>query len=153
MAKGLKIEITGLKMFEGSEKVVAAAVKESMDIIRMDVVRTSSGLAPVDKGILENDYTERINNTATKSEFIVSYATKNKGFNYAEWTHDKNYNLGKKSKVKRPAKSRFSKATLKVGKGYLHNVAIACKDGWTDFINEEVEKAVAANMKKNGKRK
>lgn len=152
MAKGLKIEITGLRSFEGLDKEVASSVRESMDVIRMDVVRVSSGLAPVDKGHLENSYKETITNTNTKSEFEVSYAAYNKGFNYAEWTHNEDYNLGKKSRLKRPAKSRFTKATFKVGKGYLHEVAIACKDGWTDFINAEIDKAVDKAMKRNSKK-
>lgn len=149
MAKGLKIEIKGIHAFDGSEEHLHSAICDAMDVIRMDLVRTSSGLAPVKEGILENSYTEKTSNTNTKAEFSISYAAFNDGFNYAEWTHNREYKLGEKSAKKRPAKSRFANKSFKVGKNYLFGVADACKDGYGNFITKYVNKELKKHLKKN----
>lgn len=150
MAKGLKVEIKGIHAFEGADKMVHNAVEDAMDVIRMDLVRTSSGLAPLDKGHLENSYTQKTKNVPSKkAEFEVSFSAFNDGFNYAEWTHNADYNLGVKSQAKRPARSRFSNTSFTVGKGYLLKVAEACQEGWQKFIHDSIQKNLDSKLKNN----
>lgn len=151
MAKGLKIEATGLDAWKGSEQVVFDAVKDAMDDIRDDVVATSESLAPHKTGKLEKShYARRYYTNLQKCYFTISYKGVNKGFDYATWTHDANYNLGAGSRAKQPIRSRFAKGTLRVGKGYLTQVQEASQDGWTAFINATIARKLKASLKKHG---
>lgn len=153
MAKGLKIEATGLKAWDNAGQVVFDAVKDAMDDIRDDFVEASESLAPHKTGKLEKShYARRYYKNLDRCYFTVSYKAVNKGFDYATWTHDEDYNLGVGSRAKRPARSRFAKGTLKVGKGYMSQVKEASEENWTKFINDNIARKLKVSLMKNGKK-
>lgn len=154
MAKGLKIEVKGLDMFKDINNVIYEAVKDCMDDIKDDAVRTASGSAPVDTGKLEKSYFVRSKKVPLKRcDFSLTFRAMNKGFNYAIWTHDADYKLGVKSRAKQPPKSRFAKGTLRVGNKYLTNMTEASEDNWRKFMQDNVSRKMRASMKKNSKAK
>lgn len=154
MAKGLKIEVTGLDMFKDINSVIYGAVKDCMDDIKEDAIKTASGSAPVKTGKLEKSYYVRSKNVELKRcDFSLSFKAVNKGFNYAVWTHDATYKLGAKSRAKQPPKSRFAKGTLRVGNKYLTNMTEASQDNWKEFIQNNVSKKMRASIKKNSRTK
>lgn len=153
MAKGLKIEVTGINAWKDAGQVVFDAVKDAMDDIRDDFVETSESLAPHKTGKLEKShYARRYYKNLDKCYFTVSYKAVNKDFDYATWTHDEDYNLGAGSRAKRPARSRFAKGTLRVGKGYMSQVKEASEENWTKFINDNIARKLKVSLMKNGKK-
>lgn len=154
MANGLKIEAKGLEMFKDITEVIYNAVKDAMDDIKEDAVKTASGSAPVKTGKLEKSYFVRSKNVPLKRcDFSLSFKAVNKGFNYSQWTHDADYKLGVKSRAKQVPHSRFAKGTLRVGKGYLKNMQEASKDNWREFIENNVKRKMRASIKSNRNRK
>lgn len=153
MAKGFKITATGLEAFKNAGQVVFDAVKDAMDDIRDDVVATTESLAPHKTGKLEKShYARRYYKNLENCYFTISYKGVNKGFDYAKWTHDENYNLGAGSRRKRPRRSRFAKKPLKVGKGYVSQVIDASEDEWTAFIARNIDRKLKQSLKKNGRK-
>lgn len=151
MAKGLKIEATGLDAWKNAGQVVFDAVKDAMDDIRDDVVNTSESLAPRKTGKLEKShYARRYYKNLDKCYFTISYKANNKGFDYATWTHDARYNLGAGSRAKRPARSRFAKGSLRVGRGYLSQVVDSSEEAWANYIGTNIKRKLRASLKKNG---
>ncbi|MFT8313248.1 MAG: hypothetical protein ABF633_03220 [Clostridium sp.] len=154
MAKGLKIEAVGLEMFKDVNEVIFGAVEDCMSDIKDDAVKVASGSAPVDTGKLEKSYYVRTKKVPLKRcDFSLSFRAMNGNFNYAIWTNDETYNLGARSRMKRPAKGRFMKDTPKVGTGYLTNTVELSREGWAKFIQENVARKMRASIRKNSKRK
>lgn len=153
MANMFRVHATGLEAFKDAGQVVFDAVKEAMDEIRDDVITVTESLAPRKTGKLERShYVRRYYKNLDKCYFTISYKAINKGFNYATWTHDENYNLGAGSRRKRPARSRFAKGTLRVGTGYVSQVIEASQDAWVEHIAETVNKKLNESLDKNGRK-
>lgn len=147
MAKGLKIEATGLDAWKNADQILFDAVKDAMDDIRDDFNMVSESLTPYKTGKLENSrYTRRYYKNKDNVYFTVSYKAINKGFDYATWTHDADYNLGEGSRAKRPARSRFAKGSLRVGKGYMSQVQEASQEAWTEYINHTINRKLKASI-------
>lgn len=154
MAKGLKIEATGLEAWNNAGQVVFDAVKDCMDDIRDDFIMTTESLAPHKTGKLEKShYARRYYKNLEKCYFTISYKAVNKGFDYATWTHDEQYNLGEGSRAKRPARSRFARGALRVGTGYMTQVKEASQEGWTEFINQNIDRKLKASVKRKSRGK
>lgn len=154
MAKGLKIEAKGLEVWLGTEveQTVFDAVKDCMDDIRDDFKAVSFSLVPKKTGNLEeSQYVRRYYKNLEKVYFTISYKGVHAGFDYASWTHDADYNLGEISRSKRPARSRFAKGSLRVGKGYLSQVKEASEGAWDDFIAENIDRKLTVLLKTSRK--
>ncbi|HID0815700.1 TPA: hypothetical protein ACXNW3_001160 [Clostridium botulinum] len=150
MAKGLKIEATGLEAWNDAGQVVFNAVKDAMDDIRDDFKDVSASLTPKKTGRLEkSQYVRRYYKNLEKCYFTVSYKANNPkdGFDYAKWTHDADYSLGDISRSKKPARSRFARGSLRVGKGYMSQVPEASSEGWTEFISKNIERKLNYSLK------
>lgn len=148
MAKGLKIEVTGMDAFNLSDRVVYEAVRDCMDDIKDDVLAVSKSLAPKKTGKLESSARTRKKYVNLEScSFSITFKGNNKGFDYATWTHDKDYKLGVGSMAKQPKKSRFAKGTLRVGKGYMSQVIESSDKEWLRFISQNVDRKLKASIK------
>jgi hypothetical protein len=152
MSKGFKIDIKGLTSFSKMNDVVWEAITDCMDDIQEDALKVSKSIAPKDSGDLEKSISSRKYRKKGKIAWFSLKATaENKGFDYAEWTHDKTYNLGKKSRAKRPQRSRFSNHGFRVGKGYMSQVPDALEGDWTKFMQDTVTLRIRVETRKNKK--
>lgn len=148
MANGIKIEVKGLDSFIGADVIVYEAIKDCMDDIRDDLLILATGLAPVDSGKLEKSVSVRRSyNNKKGCSFTISFKAENKGFDYATWTDEADYNLGKKSAEKPLPKSRFAKGSLQVGKGYASNSVDISREGWDKFIKENIDRKLTASLR------
>lgn len=120
------------------------AVEQGMNDITDDLLRVASLRSPVDEGTLEKSGTSKIAKSGESIKGIVSFSARNKGFNYAKQMNDKTYKLGKKSVIKsgRGIRSKFSKASMKVGTGYLSDSAEKCADGYSKHINDLIGRSI-----------
>ena len=130
-------------LFEIDSKVVNA-VEKGMNEITDDLLRVAQQRSPVDEGTLEQSGTSQVVSSKRMIKGFVSFSARNNGYNYALKMDKGNYKLGKRSQSKssRGVRSKFSKASMRVGSGYLSDSAEKCKDGYIKHINEEVGKAV-----------
>lgn len=143
----IKITPTGFGKFKGMSKSVFEGVKDAMDDIRDDLVDTSESLAPYKTGKLEKSHrTRRTYKQGKDVSFTISYKAMNRGFDYAEWTHDKKYKLGAGSRAKQPKKSRFSKTAFRVGRQYLKKVVTGTAKGRSDFIQHTINRKLKQFM-------
>lgn len=141
------IKARGFDNFKGLSKAVFEGVKDAMDDIRDDMVDTTESLAPHKTGKLEKSHrTRRMYKQGQNVSFTIAYRAMNRGFDYAEWTHDEKYNLGAGSRAKQPKKSRFSKTAFRVGRQYVSKVIKATSKGRNDFIQHTINRKVAQFM-------
>lgn len=155
MSKGISITATGLDAWKNADQVVFDAVKDCMDDIRDDVNMVTESLTPFKTGTLEaGRYTRRYYKNLDKCYFTISYKANNPkdGFDYATWTHDADYNLGEGSRAKRPARSRFAKGLLTVGKGYMSQVQEKSENAWTEYIRTNVMRKLRASVRNKSKK-
>lgn len=132
------------KGFNTLDDAFAKAVEKGMNDITDDLLRIASLRTPVDEGTLEKSGTSKIVKSGQSIKGVVSFSARNRGFNYAKQMNDKTYKLGKKSIVKsgKGVRSKFSKASMKVGTGYLTDSAEKCADGYSKHINDLVGKSI-----------
>lgn len=130
-------------IFEIDDNVVNA-VNKGMNEITDDLLRVAQQRSPVDEGTLEQSGTSQVVSSKRMIKGFVSFSARNKGYNYALKMDKGSYKLGKKSlsKSSRGVRSKFSKASMKVGSGYLSDSAEKCKDGYIKHINEQVGMAI-----------
>ena len=76
------------------ESNVTQAAKTAMYDNVDDLARIAQNIAPIDKGTLRRGMKKKV--TLKRKSIIgeVSFSAKDKGFNYAVWTHEADYNLG-----------------------------------------------------------
>lgn len=131
-------------IFEIDDNVVNA-VNKGMNDITDDLLRVAQQRSPVDEGTLEQSGTSQVVSSKRMVKGFVSFSARNKGYNYAMKMDKGSYKLGKKSlsKSSRGVRSKFSKASMRVGSGYLTDSAEKCKDGYIKHINEQVGLAIA----------
>lgn len=132
MAKmGIKVDVT-----DNTGKIsnqMFKNLKQAVTDVTLDIKRVSSASAPHKSGFLEKN-THDIQAGADFIEGSVSFKAVNKGFDYAEWTHNADYNLGEKSKRKSGGKSRYGSGSVPVGKGYLKNTVENGRAGYREHI-------------------
>lgn len=130
-------------LFEIDDNVVKC-VEQGMNEITDDLLRVAQQRSPVDTGTLEQSGTSQIVSSKRMIKGFVSFSAMNKGYNYALKMDRGKYKLGKRSlsKSSRGVRSKFSKASMNVGSGYLSDSAEKCKDGYIKHINEQVGKGI-----------
>lgn len=138
------IKLEHSRTYKNASKELFKAVEEAMTDIKDDIVDTSSSLAPYKTGKLEKSHTVKKTIIPLKKiSFEIAYNAFNKGFNYAQWTHDEFYHLGEGSKGKRPKKGKFSNKTFSVGKRYLYNATEGVQEKGSKYIEDKMKKRVS----------
>lgn len=110
--------------------------------VTLDLKRVASASAPHDTGYLEKNAQHEIYTSGAYIEGTVGFSAIENGFNYAEWTHDKDYELGEKSAKKKGGKSRFGSGVVPVGKGYLKNALENNRNGYMSHIEDKYKEAL-----------
>lgn len=110
--KGLNSNLRKIKGIVRTESI--KGMKASMK----DLNRVASEAAPLDEGKLEMSGSHSTSVNGSTIIGTVGFSAYNKDFNYAIWTHEENYNLGKRSR-KKSGGSGMSGKSYDVGKGYL----------------------------------
>ena len=126
------------KSFMDLDKNLVKAVGQGIEECTDDLLRVASLRTPVDTGNLEKAGTSKVIKSGKSIKGFVSFSAVNRGFNYAKKLNDSTYNLGSKSirKSSRGVRSKFTKASLKVGTGYLTGTALECQEGYSEHINK-----------------
>lgn len=123
-------------------KAINKAMKDAMTDITLDIKRVASESAPHKSGFLEKNAEHDVFLGENYFEGTVSFSAVERGFNYAQWTHDKKYKLGKKSAKKKGGRSRFGTQAVPVGTGYLTNAIEFNEKGYLDYIAEKYKGAI-----------
>jgi len=118
-------------------KAAGQGVEDAMD----DLIRISSQIAPIDKGVLRKSWDSEVKRTLTKiiGEVAFSAVESSAGggrFNYALWTHEASYNLGPTSSAAAGTDG------YSVGNKYLERPLYGESAKWIGWIAEEVQKAI-----------
>lgn len=123
-------------------KRVKSGMRNAMTDVVLDMKRVASMSAPHNTGFLEKNAQHEIFVGSQGIEGSVSFSAVERGFNYAQWTHDENYELGEKSKRKQGGKSKFGSGRVPVGKGYLENTLNRNKQGYLDHLQQAYNNAL-----------
>ena len=137
---GVKLKITDntAKL----DKAITQGLTDAFTDIVLDIKRVSSESAPHKTGYLENNRFS-ITETSKGIEGYVGFEARSKrGFDYATWTHDKDYTLGEKSKAKRGGRSKYGAGAVPVGKGYLKNTIDNNRAGYTEHLGGRFKYAI-----------
>lgn len=121
---------------------IKKAMKDAVLDVTLDLKRVASMSAPHDTGYLEKNAQHEVYVASQYVEGTVGFSAVENGFNYAQWTHDEEYELGEKSARKRGGKSKFGSGTVPVGQGYLENSLEYNKQGYLDHIKQKYREAV-----------
>lgn len=121
---------------------IKKAMKDAVLDVTLDLKRVASMSAPHDTGYLEKNAQHEVYVASQYVEGTVGFSAVENGFNYAQWTHDEEYELGEKSARKRGGKSKFGSGTVPVGQGYLENALEYNKQGYIDHIKQKYREAV-----------
>lgn len=98
--------------------IVRSKSVEGMKTSMKDLQRVASEAAPLDEGDLEMSGFHDVDVHGSEIKGWVAFEAYNKSFNYAVWTHEERYNLGKRSQGKSGG-AGLSGKHYEVGKGYL----------------------------------
>lgn len=108
------------EQFANYEQLVAKSMVLASKDIADDVVGAAQGAAPHLRGQLEKGITKEMSISTSGIEITVDASAKDKkGFDYAPYIHDSDYNLGTISLSKGGGKSGLSGKTFNVGKGFI----------------------------------
>lgn len=121
---------------------VKRAMTDAMTDVVLDLKRVSSLSAPHKTGFLSKNATHEVYVSSQGIEGSVGYSAIENGFNYAEWTHNEDYELGKKSAKKKGGKSKYGQGRVPVGKGYLENALEQNRAGYLDHLQEAYTNAL-----------
>lgn len=118
-------------------------LEDAMTDVVLDLKRVASGSAPHRTGFLERNAQHDISVSNGKLVGSVGFSAVEHGFNYAQWTHDKKYDLGEKSARKRGGLSGIGHGGIvPVGTGYLENALNMNKRGYLQYLQEKYEEAL-----------
>jgi hypothetical protein len=136
----VKVDFTDKsKLLNGKIK---KAMKDAVLDVTLDLKRVASMSAPHDTGYLEKNAQHEVFVASQYVEGTVGFSAVEHGFDYAQWTHDEEYELGEKSAKKRGGKSKFGSGTVPVGTGYLKNALEMNKQGYIDHIKQKYREAI-----------
>lgn len=121
---------------------IKSAMKNAMTDITLDMKRVASQSAPHDTGFLEKSAQHEVFVASGYIEGQVGFSAVENGFNYAEWTNEKQYKLGAKSAKKSGGKSKFGGATVPVGTGYLTNALQYNRTGYMAHLRQAYHNAL-----------
>lgn len=110
--------------------------KTSFDTVATDLKRVSAGASPKDTGFLEKNH---LNLDYGKDSWVATiyFDAYNGEFDYAHWTHEAHYNLGKGSLAKPGGSSKFT-GHVSVGRKYLERPLESGKDNYVKHITDGV---------------
>lgn len=111
--------------------------KEAFNTVSTDIQRTSADASPRDTGFLEKNHLD-INYGGSTWEATIWFLAFNGAFDYADWTHTADYNLGTGSQGKAGGSSRFA-GHVAVGKGYLSNTVSQGKVAYENHLTQAVQ--------------
>lgn len=123
-------------------KKVKRAMTEAMTDVTLDMKRVASLSAPHDTGFLSKNAQHEVWVSSKGIEGSVSFSANRGSFNYAQWTHDQQYKLGKKSAKKKGGKSKYGSGTVPVGTGYLENTLENNRAGYLDHLGDAYRNAL-----------
>lgn len=133
--------------FVDKSKLLANKVKKDMRgavlDVTLDLKRVASKAAPHDTGYLEKSGQHRVFVASGYVEGSVGFSAMHKGFNYAEWTHDETYKLGKKSAKKKGGKSKYGSGTVPVGTGYLEKALDMNERGYMQYLEDRYRQSLS----------
>lgn len=138
-----RVEITvNDRALKQATKGLKAALKTAVEDCIDDLVYTSSGAAPHDKGILEGSWAKEIQASghADSVSGTVEFSVKEGDFNYALRMHEGEYNLGDGSVQKDGVSSRLSGKYYPVGNKYLTRPLEGNKAAYRVHIDGELKK-------------
>ena len=115
---------------------VKKAMRGAMLDVTLDLKRVASSSAPHLTGYLSKTAQHEVFVASQYVEGTVGFSAVEDGFNYAQWTHDEQYELGEKSAKKKGGKSKFGSGTVPVGTGYLENALEQNKAGYLRHLQE-----------------
>lgn len=146
MTKQYNITIEGLEIFDKLQKNSEKAFRSKFTEVVNDVVAVSASRTPVDSGRLEKGHSSDIYFKDNKAEGTVGFYAKNPdtGDNYAPRMHNDRYNLGEKSKNKKPIKSKFNGKPFTVGPKYLESTV----DDLLPSYKKAIVESIVSSMKK-----
>lgn len=134
-----------LRNLDLADRRAKEAAKRGLEDCVDELVRISSEITPVDKGILQKSHTKEVTDTRDGLEGKVEYAVKEaRGsghFNYALWIHEAQYNLGELSR-RRPGTSGWSGKRYTVGNKYLERPAKGEEEAFIKHIAEEIRREI-----------
>jgi hypothetical protein len=137
-----------LRRMTRNEQAAKDALKQAVDDCADDLIRVSSEITPIDKGILQRSHSKEIKVRGVEVEAEISYAirerNRNGDFNYALWIHEGTYNLGAASRA-RPGTQGMSGQTYTVGNKYLERPLEGEKQTYLRYISDEVARAVGGD--------
>jgi hypothetical protein len=138
----MSVKIRGLS--KGRKFIHNAVRKSSISTMKenvKDLNRVASETAPYDEGDLEVSGSHSV--VAKGAEIIgtVGFEVYNKDFNYAIWTHEEDYNLGKGSQAKGGG-SGMSGKSYAVGNKYLTRPLEGEAPYYRDMIEKNIKEAL-----------
>lgn len=136
-----------LRGLDMSDKKVQKAAHKGMEDVTDDLARTASETAPHKKGTLEKSYDKDVKWTSNKTivgevTFSIKERGKSGDFNYALWTHESNYKLGKDS-LSKPGGMGMSRQRYPVGNKYLERPLKGESDAYKKHIAETIRKELS----------
>lgn len=138
-----------LQSLERSNRNIGRIVKQAVDDCVDDLIRTSSEIAPHDKGVLEKSWAKKVKVSAMQVEAEVTYSVKESDengnyFNYALWTHEADYNLGPESQAK-PGGNGMSGRHYPVGNKYITRPLEGEKEAYKEHIVESLQREIGGD--------
>lgn len=124
-----------------TNEVVVNGGKRGVNDCLDELIRISSDIAPIDKGILHKAHAREVNVTQTGINGTVEYSVNEGGFNYALWIHEGEYNLGEESR-QRPGTSGWSGKNYDVGNKYLERPIKGERESFLKHIADEIKREI-----------
>ena len=140
MAK-FKMSVKSIDKTAMIRKAVKRNMTDAIVDVTLDLKRVASKSAPHASGFLEKNAKHEIYVSGSYAEGTVSFSAVEDGFDYAEWTHNEDYELGEKSAKKTGGKSKFGSGIVPVGRGYLENALQNNKKGYMNHIEDKYREA------------
>lgn len=137
---GVKVELkdnTGKKI-----KNLSKGMTDAFTDVVLDAKRVSSESAPHKTGHLEKNRYSIVQTRGGLEGYVGFEARSKKGFDYADWTHEANYNLGEQSKRKRGGRSKYGNGVIPVGRQYLANTIRVNAHGYYDHFRKAYKDSI-----------
>lgn len=132
-----------LRALRECEEKARKGAKRGMEDCVDELVRISSEITPIDKGILQRSHATQVTETREgvegKVEYAIREARRRGHFNYALWIHETDYRLGEAS-LRRPGTSGWSGITYRVGNKFLERPAKGEEEAFLNHIAEEIRR-------------
>lgn len=122
---------------------VEKAAKQSANDVVDELIRISSDIAPIDKGILHKSHSREVKVSGGNVEAKVEYHVKEGSFNYALWIHEGIYNHGAGT-MARTGTTGWSGKHYYAGRKYLERPLKGEEKAFYEHIAKAIKKATGA---------